>query len=84
MNIAQAARERIAATPALEAPLREGWNIVCDRIHEYASRQRPKMRVFEVHHLSETARKAFLASFVAGDPVADSITAALAVIKVTP
>jgi hypothetical protein len=78
MNLIESVKARFAKEPATEPALWEGWNRVCDRIHTHALAMRPKPKSFEVHHLTETARKAYLESFVSGTDIAVAESAALA------
>lgn len=76
----EAVKARFAKEPAIEPELWAGWNRICDRIHAHATAMRPKPKSFEVHHLSEVARKAYLESFVAGSDIPAAENAALAAI----
>lgn len=74
-------KARFMREPASEPLLWAAWNRVVDRIEKHALALRPKPKVFEVHHLNETARKALLQSFAAGNAVDAAETAALEAIK---
>ena len=54
------ARELVKRKPKLEAELRKLWNEVCDVFEAHHKGK----KVFEVHHMNEVARAAFLAAFV--------------------
>ena len=77
MNVAQAAKDKLAANPAIEPELWAAWNRVCDRVQDHATKARPKMKVFEVHHLTEIARGALLAAFVADESIETAESKAL-------
>lgn len=49
-----------------EKELWAGWNVIVDEIHKKVKKQKPLPKSFEVHHMNETARKAYLLAFVAG------------------
>ena len=59
--------QKMAADPAVRAEMEKHWNVVCDRVEQHAIKRRPKPKVFEVHHMTETARKAYLTAVAAGD-----------------
>ena len=71
MQLAEQAKARFVSEPETEAPLWAHWNKIVDAIEKHALARRPKMRVFEVHHMNETARAALLTAFVARKPDTD-------------
>ena len=84
-NIAQQAKDQLAALPRdREEALRTEWRKACAAIETHMLARRPKPRSFEVHHVIETARKAFLSAFVRGEALATLVDTALTAAGVAP
>ena len=66
VKIEHTVKAKLAENPGLESHMRAGWNVISQAIHEYAVAQRPKMKVFEVHHLTEIARRHYFQAVVDG------------------
>jgi hypothetical protein len=66
MDIAAQAKAKLAVDTARGATLQAAWQIACDKIEAHMLARRPKPRSFEVHHMTETARQAFLEAFCEG------------------
>lgn len=58
-------KAKIAANPALEGEIVAAWNSVLDDLEARATKQRPKPKVFEVHHETVTARAALFQALAA-------------------
>lgn len=64
-------RDMLAALPpGVEVSLKAEWCRVCDAIGVHALAMHPLPKSFEVHHLTEAARKTFLEAFERGEPMA--------------
>lgn len=61
----QAMKDLFDRHPHLDTIARREWKAITDAIDAEASKQRPKPKVFEVHHKIEHAREAFFQAFLA-------------------
>jgi hypothetical protein len=55
--------------------VRRGWHMVCDALEVHHKARRPVPKVFEVHHMNEVARAAYLIAIASGHAVADAVAA---------
>jgi len=76
-EIAEAARQKIAGNPDLEREMRADWAAVESLISDHAAGTKKKWKVYEVHHLAQTARLAMLTAFVEGKSPRECAVAAL-------
>lgn len=79
-NLNDQVKRKMALCPEDGAKLTIAWNYVWACIEDVAAQRRPKMKSFEVAHMTETARKAIFEAFVNGE--ADLATLALASIGI--
>ena len=77
-EIAEAARQKIAGNPAIEADMRTEWAKVEDAISAHAASSKKKWKVYEVHNLTRFARLEMLTAFVAGKTPQECAADALA------
>lgn len=59
-------KRKMALCPEDGAKLKLAWDRVWDRIQDVAEKRRPKMKSFEMIHITETARKAIFEAFIDG------------------
>ena len=59
----------------------DAWNAVCDELEHHFKEKKPKMKVFEMHHTIETARRAFLSAMVDKQDMLACISAALRAVR---
>lgn len=79
-EVVTAVRELCAKRPTLHVEMQSGWGRICDKIEQRALAARPKPKVFEVHHETQTARLVFLTAIVAGRSVEMSEAEALEIV----
>lgn len=77
MTLIEQARE-LAKNPDDYTLMNGGWQQICDEIEKRALAARPRLKSFEVHHATETARKIFLAAYVEKKKLKDCIELAIA------
>lgn len=71
-DIRAAAARRLHADPALNTAVLAAWNRLLDDVEKRALAARPKPKVYEVHHETETARLAFLTKIAEGGSEAEA------------
>lgn len=75
--IASRARQKIEGNPDLERDMRSEWEKVQDRIDAHIAKSKKRLKVYEAHHLTQTARLAMLTAFVEGKTAKECASAAL-------
>lgn len=76
-EIAEAARKLIAGNPQVEAEMRAEWATVEAKIYAHVSSSKKTWKVYEAHHVTQTARLEMLTLFVAGKTPQECADAAL-------
>lgn len=67
MTLQEQVKRKIALCPVDGAELTIAWGSVWNRIERHATKRRPKLKSFEVHHLTQRAREAIFEAFVHGE-----------------
>lgn len=75
-DIRERARQYLCCNPHLEQAFIRAWRVVEEAINDECARVRPRMRVFEAHHLKEITRAAFMKAMIEGKDSATCVTIA--------
>jgi hypothetical protein len=82
-RIASEARSMIEGKPEIAAAMRAEWRKIEDEIESHLAKSKKRWKVYEMAHVSATARLAMLTAFVQGRSTTECVVAALESVGIT-